>query len=251
MTWCSRKPIMICFFFQKQAWRMRSWLPYRQCSACTPHSTRCWFTSSLAHPDTSPLVGKVTGSSAGTEGASSLFARGILCSGTFAVISIMIGSVTERMAPNSNFVVNGTNGTGNVDIAARDAYRVQIACALSVLTGLIQVCLYRFSSDPHPVRNGFILTAPPPLISDHFGCGKVWFCGHLPVGAAGPRLHHRFSLSCVHISAQVPVWNLAGSFHWTLVSYLCEQHITICWNTDDTLKHIYCWYFPRSQSPER
>lgn len=66
-----------------------------------------------------------------------------LRSGTFAVISIMVGSVTERMAPNSNFM-NGTNGTGDVDIAARDAYRVQIACAISVLTGIIQVSLCSF-----------------------------------------------------------------------------------------------------------
>lgn len=58
----------------------------------------------------------------------------------------MIGSVTERIAPNSNFVVNGTNGTIDIDYAARDAYRVQIACALSVLTGLFQVCLHSFSS---------------------------------------------------------------------------------------------------------
>lgn len=161
---------MICFFFPKQAWRMRSWPPYRQCLACTPHSSRCWFTSSLVHPDTSPLVGKVTGSSAGTEGAPSLFARGFLCSGTFAVISIMIGSVTERMAPSSNFMVNGTNGTESVDVAARDAYRVQIACALSILAGFFQVCLYRFSSDCPPVRNGFILT-PPPC---HFRSFWVW-----------------------------------------------------------------------------
>lgn len=70
----------------------------------------------------------------------------VLPSGTFAVISIMIGSVTERIAPNSNFMVNGTNGTIDIDYAARDAYRVQIACALSVLTGLFQVCLYNFSS---------------------------------------------------------------------------------------------------------
>lgn len=62
------------------------------------------------------------------------------------MISIMIGSVTERIAPNSNFMVNGTNGTIDIDYAARDAYRVQIACALSVLTGLFQVCLYSFSS---------------------------------------------------------------------------------------------------------
>lgn len=65
-----------------------------------------------------------------------------LNSGTFAVISIMIGSVTERLAPNSNFIINGTNGTGSVNIEARDAYRVQIACSLTVLTGIFQVCFY-------------------------------------------------------------------------------------------------------------
>ena len=67
-----------------------------------------------------------------------------LCSGTFAVISIMIGSVTERLAPDSNFMVNGTNGTTAVDIDGRDAYRVQIACALTVLTGIFQVCICSF-----------------------------------------------------------------------------------------------------------
>ncbi|TWW56761.1 Solute carrier family 26 member 6 [Takifugu flavidus] len=71
--------------------------------------------------------------------------------GTFAVISIMVGSVTERLAPSSNFIVNGTNGTESVDVAARDAYRVQIACALSVLTGLFQILL-------GVVRFGFVVT---------------------------------------------------------------------------------------------
>lgn len=52
----------------------------------------------------------------------------------------MIGSVTEKMAPNSNFMGNGTNET-DVDIDARDAFRVQIACSLTVLAGIFQVCV--------------------------------------------------------------------------------------------------------------
>uniref|UniRef100_A0A8C5G9F5 Solute carrier family 26 member 6-like n=1 Tax=Gouania willdenowi TaxID=441366 RepID=A0A8C5G9F5_GOUWI len=71
--------------------------------------------------------------------------------GTFAVISIMIGSVTERLAPDSDFIVNGTNGTGSVDIDERDAYRVQIACSLTVLTGIFQILL-------GVVRFGFVVT---------------------------------------------------------------------------------------------
>uniref|UniRef100_A0A8D0AD98 Solute carrier family 26 member 6, like 2 n=1 Tax=Sander lucioperca TaxID=283035 RepID=A0A8D0AD98_SANLU len=71
--------------------------------------------------------------------------------GTFAVISIMIGSVTERLAPDSNFIVNGTNQTGSVDLDARDAYRVQIACSLTVLAGIFQILL-------GVVRFGFVVT---------------------------------------------------------------------------------------------
>ncbi|KAF1390397.1 hypothetical protein PFLUV_G00057620 [Perca fluviatilis] len=71
--------------------------------------------------------------------------------GTFAVISIMIGSVTERLAPDSNFIVNGTNQTGSVDLDARDAYRVQIACSVTVLAGIFQILL-------GVVRFGFVVT---------------------------------------------------------------------------------------------
>ncbi|KAM4612652.1 solute carrier family 26 member 6, like 1 [Polymixia lowei] len=64
--------------------------------------------------------------------------------GTFAVLSIMVGSVTERLAPDMAFLkTNGTNLTdaAEVDIAARDSYRVQVAAATTVLAGLIQVVL--------------------------------------------------------------------------------------------------------------
>ncbi len=60
--------------------------------------------------------------------------------GTFTILSIMIGSVTERLAPDSDFLIyNGTNVTEEVDIISRDFYRVQVAAAATVLGGLIQV----------------------------------------------------------------------------------------------------------------
>ncbi|CAG5980660.1 unnamed protein product [Menidia menidia] len=62
--------------------------------------------------------------------------------GTFTVLSIMVGSVTERLAPDECFMkTNGTNITGEVDISARDSYRVQVAVATTFLGGLIQVLL--------------------------------------------------------------------------------------------------------------
>ncbi|XP_062374578.1 prestin isoform X3 [Sardina pilchardus] len=62
--------------------------------------------------------------------------------GTFAVISLMIGGVAVREAPDSMFYVpgNGTNTTV-LDVDARDARRVQLAVALTTLVGLIQLLL--------------------------------------------------------------------------------------------------------------
>uniref|UniRef100_A0A665SW06 Solute carrier family 26 member 6, like n=1 Tax=Echeneis naucrates TaxID=173247 RepID=A0A665SW06_ECHNA len=57
-------------------------------------------------------------------------------------IHIMVGSVTERLAPDLYFLkVNETNITAEVDTVARDSYRVQVAAATTVLGGLIQVVL--------------------------------------------------------------------------------------------------------------
>lgn len=63
------------------------------------------------------------------------------------MLSIMVGSVTERLAPDRDFLItNGTNITGEVDITARDSYRVQVAAATTILGGLIQVW------ERHPTR---------------------------------------------------------------------------------------------------
>lgn len=57
----------------------------------------------------------------------------------------MVGTVVEELAPDSNFpmIVNGTNGTTTtgVNTAARDHYRLEIAMALTILMGIIQVCV--------------------------------------------------------------------------------------------------------------
>uniref|UniRef100_A0A8C6XUZ3 Solute carrier family 26 member 5 n=1 Tax=Naja naja TaxID=35670 RepID=A0A8C6XUZ3_NAJNA len=59
--------------------------------------------------------------------------------GTFAVISLMIGGVAVRQAPDEYFEVTGTNSTNGTD--ARDAMRVKVAVAVTLLSGIIQLCL--------------------------------------------------------------------------------------------------------------
>ncbi|XP_058887319.1 solute carrier family 26 member 6-like [Acipenser ruthenus] len=73
--------------------------------------------------------------------------------GTFAVMSMMVSSVTERLAPDSMFLLspgNLTNATG-IDTEARDAMRVQVATATTILAGLFQVALGL-------VQFGFVVT---------------------------------------------------------------------------------------------
>ncbi|XP_016327154.1 LOW QUALITY PROTEIN: prestin-like [Sinocyclocheilus anshuiensis] len=61
--------------------------------------------------------------------------------GTFAVISLMIGGIAVREAPDSMFAVNGTNASQVVDFEARDARRVEVVVALTTLVGIIQFVL--------------------------------------------------------------------------------------------------------------
>ncbi|XP_061921632.1 prestin [Entelurus aequoreus] len=64
--------------------------------------------------------------------------------GTFAVISLMIGSVAVREAPDSMFLTMSTNGSNEtviLDVMARDARRLQVAVVLTTLVGLIQMVL--------------------------------------------------------------------------------------------------------------
>ncbi|KAI2665420.1 Prestin [Labeo rohita] len=60
---------------------------------------------------------------------------------TFAVISLMIGGVAVREAPDTMFAVNGTNASLVVDFQARDARRVEVVVALTTLVGIIQFVL--------------------------------------------------------------------------------------------------------------
>uniref|UniRef100_A0AAQ5XXL9 STAS domain-containing protein n=1 Tax=Amphiprion ocellaris TaxID=80972 RepID=A0AAQ5XXL9_AMPOC len=125
--------------------------------------------------------------------------------GTFAVISIMIGSVTERLAPDSNFIVNGTNGTEIVNLDERDAYRVQIACSLTVLAGIFQILL-------GVVRFGFVVTyLSEPLVRGYTTGSACHVCvsqlkylfGVAPSRFTGP-------LSLIYIIAATIITHFCG-----------------------------------------
>ncbi|XP_034000477.1 solute carrier family 26 member 6 isoform X1 [Trematomus bernacchii] len=72
--------------------------------------------------------------------------------GTYAVMSVMIGGVIERLAPDSNFMDwdNVTNSS-HVNIDLRDAERVRVAAAVTFLSGIFQIILGL-------VQFGFVVT---------------------------------------------------------------------------------------------
>lgn len=73
----------------------------------------------------------------------------VLSAGTFAVISLMIGGVAVREAPDSMFLLpaNGSNVSTILDVEARDARRVQVAVVLTTLVGIIQVSLQQHQTN--------------------------------------------------------------------------------------------------------
>ncbi|GAA6106448.1 solute carrier family 26 member 6-like [Tachysurus ichikawai] len=72
--------------------------------------------------------------------------------GTYAVMSVMIGSVTERMAPDSDFMMfSNSSNSSVIDTVARDNERVKIAAAVTCLSGIFQLLLGL-------VQFGFVVT---------------------------------------------------------------------------------------------
>ncbi|XP_053705539.1 solute carrier family 26 member 6 isoform X1 [Synchiropus splendidus] len=62
--------------------------------------------------------------------------------GTFAVTSVMIGGVTERLAPDSDFMNwNNQSNSSVLDTVSRDQARVQVAAACTILSGVFQIIL--------------------------------------------------------------------------------------------------------------
>ncbi|XP_053261687.1 prestin isoform X2 [Podarcis raffonei] len=68
--------------------------------------------------------------------------------GTFAVISLMIGGVAVREAPDEMFANTYTNSTNNTDLenSARDDMRVKVAVAVTLLSGIIQSLIAVFEN---------------------------------------------------------------------------------------------------------
>ncbi|XP_067861105.1 prestin [Heptranchias perlo] len=62
--------------------------------------------------------------------------------GTFAVISLMVGGVAVKLAPDEMFAVSSMNTTNSSEShEARDAMRVKVAAATAFLSGILQFCL--------------------------------------------------------------------------------------------------------------
>ncbi|XP_013857216.1 solute carrier family 26 member 6 [Austrofundulus limnaeus] len=72
--------------------------------------------------------------------------------GTYAVMSVMIGGVTERLAPDSNFMIwDNVSNSSIVDIISRDEERVRVAALVTFVSGLFQILLGL-------VQFGFVVT---------------------------------------------------------------------------------------------
>ncbi|NWX47424.1 S26A6 protein, partial [Steatornis caripensis] len=91
-----------------------------------------------------------------------------LSPGPFAVISVMIGSLTESLLPSEKFLesVNGSNIT-MVNEEQRDTARVELVATITVLTGIFQVALGL-------LQFGFVVTyLSDPLVRSYTTAASV------------------------------------------------------------------------------
>ncbi|XP_058583019.1 cadherin EGF LAG seven-pass G-type receptor 3 isoform X8 [Neofelis nebulosa] len=131
--------------------------------------------------------------------------------GTFAVMSVMVGSVTESLAPDEDFL-QAENAT--VDEEARDAARVQLTATLSVLVGLFQVGLGL-------VHFGFVVTyLSEPLVRGYTTAASIQvFVSQLKY-VFGLQLSSRSGpLSLIYTVLEV-CWKLPQSVVGTVVTAL-------------------------------
>ncbi|XP_032017525.1 solute carrier family 26 member 6 isoform X3 [Hylobates moloch] len=125
--------------------------------------------------------------------------------GTFAVMSVMVGSVTESLAPQAlnDSMINET---------ARDAARVQVASTLSVLVGLFQVGLGL-------IHFGFVVTyLSEPLVRGYTTAAAVQvFVSQLKYVFGLHLRSHSGPLSLIYTVLEV-CWKLPQSKVGTVVT---------------------------------
>ncbi|XP_048650564.1 solute carrier family 26 member 6 isoform X2 [Marmota marmota marmota] len=129
--------------------------------------------------------------------------------GTFAVMSVMVGSVTESLAPDEKFLLD-SNST--VNETARDVTRVQLASTLSVLVGLFQVGLGL-------VHFGFVVTyLSEPLVRSYTTAASVQvFVSQLKYVFGLQLSSHSGPLSLIYIVLEV-CWKLPQSVIGTVIT---------------------------------
>nr|XP_027789561.1 solute carrier family 26 member 6 [Marmota flaviventris]XP_027789562.1 solute carrier family 26 member 6 [Marmota flaviventris]XP_027789563.1 solute carrier family 26 member 6 [Marmota flaviventris]XP_027789564.1 solute carrier family 26 member 6 [Marmota flaviventris] len=129
--------------------------------------------------------------------------------GTFAIMSVMVGSVTESLAPDEKFLLD-SNST--VNETARDVTRVQLASALSVLVGLFQVGLGL-------VHFGFVVTyLSEPLVRSYTTAASVQvFVSQLKYVFGLQLSSHSGPLSLIYIVLEV-CWKLPQSVIGTVIT---------------------------------
>ncbi|XP_056380777.1 solute carrier family 26 member 6-like isoform X1 [Hyla sarda] len=130
--------------------------------------------------------------------------------GTFAVISVMVGSVTESLAPSDNYMMPG-NDSMILDTVARDADRVQVASALTLLVGIFQI-LFGL------VQVGFVVTyLSEPLVRGYTSAAAI----HVTLsqlksilGVEISQRSHPLSLiyTFINLCSKIPQTNLASLF---------------------------------------
>lgn len=144
--------------------------------------------------------------------------------GTFAVISIMVGIVCLRLAPESDFShFNATLNATVVDTGLMNDVRLGISGTLACLTAVIQVFKTVFKLKPKWYEQcNLILILMIFMFVDRPGVHAVWVYSHLSVWVLHQRFHDCCRPADPHFCAQVHLWHPCATLWWPAGSYLCK-----------------------------
>ncbi|XP_040425061.1 cadherin EGF LAG seven-pass G-type receptor 3, partial [Cygnus olor] len=135
--------------------------------------------------------------------------------GPFAVISVMIGSVTESLLPSEKFFVsvNGSNTT-IVDEVKRDAARVELVATITILSGVFQVALGL-------LQFGFVVTyLSDPLVRGYTTAASV----HVLIS----QLKNVFGVSVGEYSGPLSLFKESAFASEPVLSCIFQTFIEIC-----------------------
>lgn len=147
-----------------------------------------------------------------------------LSPGPSSALSVMVRGLTDRLAPDSDFMVwdNETNSSV-VDTDSQDERSTQINSAVTILAGIFQVIVGTQFKRLGYFWGFFVFFNCVFICSlDFSGFDSLWSCGVFPLWPSGARLHHSSWLPYHFVPVREHLWYPVCETQRTSRIHICK-----------------------------